>query len=471
MKGRGQTSQYALAALALCLAGVPARGQEAAQFGEDKIAELFAQAKPHLEAVLGGPLPRPPRFQVVTAEQMARLPDPDLLACLRWQFPDIKPADLPRAFHVARHVASTAAVAGLDEGSEVINVVPGNLPAIAGWDSSLAQVNSPAFLQLALVHEAARLVLDQRYDLGQRRARCADAEAFLAFQAVVEGRCQWVTRQVARKLGSEGLFPLLAQRYLRVPDVAPDPGLRTLSQLPLRQVCWARTHGLAFFTHLEEKGLPEAEKRAFTRPPRLARWVERPELYVRSERSDHRELPAALRQALGEALPVGEWELLQQPWTPMMVRQVGALMGERARAERAVATWYEGCSLVWTPRKGPRHHVALSVARHESGTGARTYFGFAVDLQRKQDALDDKSCGPPIRVIESKATSVKLPGVEEAVRFDKRMQYGAGSEPIPVSTLLARVGDLVIDISWHGLPADVAWAERVLPAALAAAGK
>ncbi len=470
MKRRGKSGRYALAALALCLVSGPAQAQERTPLGADKIAELFAQARPHLEAVLGAPLPKQPRFQLVTAEQMARLPDPDLLACLRWQFPDVKPDELPRAFHVARHVAAGAAVARLDEGSDVINVVVENLPAIARWDPSLAQVDSPAFLQLALVQEAARLVLDQRYGLAKRRARCESAEEFLALQAVVEGRCQWLTRQVARRLDSEAIFPLLAERYLRVPDLAPDPALRTMSQLPLRQLFWAQAHGLAFFNHLQEKGLPEAEKRAFLHPPRLARWIERPDLYIRSERTDERDLAAALR-SLDKALPAEEWVSLLQPWTPSMVRQVGALMGERARAERAVAAWYEGCSLVWTPRRGSPHHVALSVVRHENAQGARTYFGFAVDLQRKQDGLDDKSCGPPIRVQESKASSVKLSGIEEAVRFDKRMQYGAGSTPIPVSTLLARVGDLVIEVSWHGLPPDLAWAERLVPAVLTATGK
>jgi hypothetical protein len=38
---------------------------------------------------------------------------------------------------------------------------------------------------------------------------------------------------------------------------------------------------------------------------------------------------------------------MQQAWTPVMVQQVAAMLGERARADRLVAAWDEGRSLVW----------------------------------------------------------------------------------------------------------------------------
>jgi hypothetical protein len=91
-----------------------------------------------------------------------------------------------------------------------------------------------------------------------------------------------------------------------------------------------------------------------------------------------------------------------------------------------------------------------------------------VDLQRKQDELAGGSCAPTVRVLESKATPVQLPGFDEAVRNDKRMQYGADGPPVAVSTLLARAGDVVVECSWHGWPAETEWAGRVAAAALAA---
>src|SRR5205823_6135804 len=104
---------------------------------------------------------------------------------------------------------------------------------------------------------------------------------------------------------------------------------------------------------------------------------------------------------------------------------------------------------------------AVSLVRHASEAGAKIYFGFAVDLQRKQDQLAGGSCAPSVRVLDSKATAVKLPGFDEAVRNDKRVQYGSAGEPLTVSTLLARAGDVVVECSWYGLAAETEWASRV----------
>jgi len=453
--------------LALLLITGFARAQEVRHPGADKVPELFAQALPHLEAVLGAPLERPPQFRVVTPDQFWPLPDPDLDAALRWHFPELTDDAFRRALDATRYVAAGVTVARHAEGSDVIHVLPDNLTAIARWDASLAQVDSPGFLQLALVHATVRMVLDRRYDLAARRKACRDGEEWQALQAVFEGRALWLTARVARRLGSAVYLPLLAQRYLRVPDVAADPALRTISQTALRQRYWACANGLAFFNYLDEKGLKDAEKRAFARPPRQVRWIERPELYVRAEEGNRPDLAAALR-SLQESLPAAEWSEAQQPWTPAMLRQVAALLGEGVRAERVIGTWNEGRSVVWAHRKDSSRQVAVSVVRHETPAGARAYFGFAMDLQRKQDQLSG-TCGPAIRVLESKATGINLPGVDEAVRNDKRVQYGAGSGPVSVSTVLARAGDVVIECSWHGLPVESAWAERVIAAALSAA--
>jgi hypothetical protein len=392
------------------------------------VPELFAQARPHLEAALGEKLDRLPEFRVVTVEEFHQLPDAELEASLHWLFPDLQGEAFQRAAVVVRYVASLATVARHTEGAEVIHVLPDNLPLIAAWDRGLEAVNEPAFLQLALVYEAARFALERRYGLAARRSACRDAEEFFALQALVEGRAAWLTSQVAQKLGTQAHFPLLAQRYLHVPDNAPDPALRTLSQLTLRKRHWAGSHGLAFFVYLHGKGLADAEKRAFTRPPRLTGWVERPELYVRAEQGNRTDLAAALR-ALEGTLPAGEWAAAQQPWTPAMVRQVAALLGEKAQADRAVATWDEGRSLVWTMRKDMGKQVAVSLARHQTEAGARTYYGFAVDLQRKQDALAT-ACRPRRsgRAVSPRRRWPRAAG-GNAVRRGRRPQRGTTYVP------------------------------------------
>jgi hypothetical protein len=174
-------------------------------------------------------------------------------------------------------------------------------------------------------------------------------------------------------------------------------------------------------------------------------------------------------QPLECALPAAQWQALQQTWTPAMLGQVAGLLGaSKERVDKIAVTWDEGRSLVWTERKQPDHQVALSVVRHETAAAARAYFGFAVDLQRKQDTLPPGTCGPALHVVDSKSTVVTLEGFDEAVRNDKQIEFGGG-QPVPASLLMARAGDLVVECTWHGSAADPALAERLVQAVRGAA--
>jgi hypothetical protein len=414
-----------------------------------------------LEAVVGARLERPPQFRLATVEQLRSLPDSDVEAHLRWQFPALRDEARRQALEAALHVAASDTAARHVEGSDVIFVNPDQPGALARLDERLAPAAAPEFLQLALVHEAALYILDTRYDLRRRRAACRDQEAYKVLQACMDGWAQWVTWQVARRLGTEAFFPLLAERFLHVPDVGTDPAQRTVSQTALRQRYWAYTEGLAFFTHLEEQGMRQVDRQVFTRPPRQVGWIERPQLYVWAERTGRADLAAALAR-LEQLPPPGRWQAAQQPWTPAMVRQVAALVGERQPMDKILASWDEGRSLVWTMNGSLGHQVAISVVRHDTPAAARCYYGFAVALERKSDELSRGPCAGVMRVVETKSAAIALPGVEEAVRYDKRVQFGQGGAPVAVTTLLARAGDLVIEFTWHGAPADTGWAGRVV---------
>jgi hypothetical protein len=424
-------------------------------------AALFAAARPHLEEVLGARLVRLPQFRVVTPADLARLPDGALEVRLRWQYPDLDEASRARAREAALIALRGASVAAHQEGTDVILVCPDNAAAIARWDPSLARARSVAFLQLALVHEAVRWVLDHRYGLAQRRAACRDSEELVALQAVVEGRAQWVTRQVARRLGAEADFPLLAEAYRRAPDGAAEARGRLLCHDVLSRQHWACERGLAFFDYLDAQGVADAEARAFAHPPRQVSRVERPELYLRAERLQLIDTAEALTQVV-RALAPAEWAAGQQPWTPAMIRQAADLLGEGPRAEKVVCGWDEGRSLVWSARDNPARQVAVGLVRFQDAAGARSYFGLAVDLQRKQDELLNGT-GPGRRsVVESRSQALRLAGADEAVRCDKRVQLPGKAEPVTMTQILARADDRVIEFTWQGLAGDTEWAQRVL---------
>jgi len=453
--------------VALVLAGRVALSQQAATSAgtppPSMLAWLFGKARPHVEDALGAKLDFAPQFRAVTAGDLLATPDEDLDAHLRWRFPVLEGQTLARTRQIARQIVGSATVARYVEGAEVIVVALDNLPKIAAWDEALGPVNSDAFLQLALVHEVVRWHLDRRFQLAKLRAGCHDAEEWDALQAVIQGRAQAVTRAVASKLGNEALFPLLAKRYLCVPDEAPDASLKTVSQTFLHGRYRAGMQGMAFFDGLARAGLRDPEGLVFSRPPRQMTVIAQPQRWVEAFNKKQPDLAAAL-QPLECTLPAAEWQQVQQTWTPSMLVQVASLLGApQERVDKIAKTWYEGRSLIWVQRKNADRQLALTVVRHNDDGGARAQFGLMVDLDRKQDVLPASTCGTTLRVVDSKFSAVQMAGFDETMRNDKLIAFGTGAA-IPVSQLLARAGNLVIECTWHGPTADPALAERLVQA-------
>jgi hypothetical protein len=425
----------------------------------------FSTIRPHLEAVLSGRLQRLPVFRLATPAELAALPDGLIDLQVPWQLPGLDAAAQTRARAAATAALRGATVAGLQQGGETILLAPQNAAGIAGWDPSLSAVDSAAFLRLALVHETTRWILDQQYDLARRRAACRDSEELVALQALVEGRCQWVTRQVARRLGDEATFALLAEAYRRAPDPEGDGTVRVLCRDVLDRRRWCCVRGLAFFDALEAAGVKDAEARVFARPPRLTAWVERPELYLRSERLNLGDLADVLTRLEG-ALEPAAWQAMQQPWTPAMFRQVAEMLGEGRRAEKVAQGWDAGRLLMWSARANPGRQVALGVLRFQDAAAARAYYGLAVDLQRKQDEVLNAACAGRGGVVDSRAEALRLNGADEAVRCEKKVRPGDGREVVTITQVWARSGERVVEFSWHGVPGNTDWAQRVLDALL-----
>jgi hypothetical protein len=442
---------WAFGVLAALAASAP--GQSPAS----KPDELFATARAQLEAVLGGRLSSLPKFTSVTPDDLEALPDGLTDAQASSQLADLDAGVRARARAAATAALRRATVAALQEGGDTIFVAPDNAARIAHWDPALSGATSAAFLRLAVVHETVRWVLDRRYELAKRRAACRDSEELVALQAIIEGRCQWVTRQVARKLGDEAAFALLVEAYRYAPDTQREGAVRVLCHDVLARRCWCCTQGLAFFDALDREGVKDAEARAFAHPPRQTDWIERPALYLRSERLALGDLADALKKLEG-ALAPDEWQAAQQPWTPEMFRDVAGMLGEGQRAEKVLQGWDAGRSLVWSARANPGRQVALGVLRFQDAAAARAYYGLAVDLQRKQEEM--------FNVTGSRAEALRLNGADEAVRTVKKVQMHGNGWQLTVTQVWARAGERVVELNWHGVPDDAAWAQRLLDALL-----
>lgn len=427
-------------------------------------AALFTAARPALEEALGCRLDPPPQVRVGTAAELPAFTGPDVAAQVGWQFPDLQGERRAEAVEAARLALRSTTLAAWPAGENVLLLFPDNAAQMARWDASLERLSSPPALQLALVHEAARTLLERRHDLARRLAVCRDGEEFLALQAVAEGRALWLTRQVARRLGTEAYLRLLGERYLRLPDTGPDPLRRLIRQETVRQRRRAGEAGLAFFDNLDAHGVRDAEARVFAHPPHDRQLVAEPGRYLHARQGGD-DLADVLAR-LEKALPAKEWQASQEPWTPAMLRQTAALFGEGERMDRLLGQWAEGRSLVWAARDHPDRQFAVGVMCFRQPDGARAYFGLAADLQRKQDEVMAKISGGACRVLESHARAVTVAGADEAACTEKRMQFAGAPEPVAVTQYWVRRGDTVLQLSWTGVevrPAWVEWLLRALP--------
>ncbi|MFN4260969.1 MAG: hypothetical protein ACK4RK_16875 [Gemmataceae bacterium] len=172
---------------------------------------------------------------------------------------------------------------------------------------------------------------------------------------------------------------------------------------------------------------------------------------------------AELAERIGRVerlLPELTWQVQPQPWTPAMLQQVAEMLGQRERAEKVLHSWLDGQSVVWSQRAAPDRMIALALVRFASSEAARAYQGLAIDLQRRQDEFF-AAASPSRRVLDSRGSSWTIPGVEEAIRSDKKLVLSDDSPPIAVTIVIIRHGPLVLELSGYNQTIDPAWAEQV----------
>jgi hypothetical protein len=426
-------------------------------------AGLFAEARPHIEAVMGYHFDPAPRFRMANDRDRENWRRTEVEAQIGWQFPDIARAGgtaLADAAREARRGYMSASIAGASGGREII-LFSSNGGKIALWDPALTAVGTRTFAQLALVHEAVRMALESHYNVTDRERACGDGDSFFATLALVEGRAQWVTHEVAKRLGTEAAFPLLAQVWLHMPDGPGNPAVRSATQEFYRRRYWMLESGLAFQEALVRAGISN-ESTIFNRHiPSM--WIDHPDRCVRALRERRTGLEAVLA-SIECTLPPDLWEPRQEACTPEMIKQAAGTYGEAERAESALAACEEARQVVWTGRPAVRA-IALNLIRFETPASAAAYYRFALTLQQKVNQRLANGSGA-LRLVDERSKAFDVSGVDAGTWTDKRLgvsgsHSGPGSS-IPASTLLAQDGALVIEIQWQNVPGDENWARRAI---------
>ncbi|MCS6852439.1 MAG: hypothetical protein NZ700_14845 [Gemmataceae bacterium] len=172
------------------------------------------------------------------------------------------------------------------------------------------------------------------------------------------------------------------------------------------------------------------------------------------------EAPApVIEQALRElegALPAPAWVARLEAWDATMIRQVAEMLGQKERAEKILLHWVEGRLLRWTSVVNGNQEIGVGVMRFKDTAAAKAYMGLAADLQRKLDEKLVNVKDPGLFRLESvRPLPVRLRHADDAVGVERR--FLRGGEPYPASTVLARSGPWVVEITWQGLPMQPEW--------------
>ncbi len=420
------------------------------------------QLVPLLQEVSGYKLPKDVEARPVSSQELVQLPEWELKALIAWKFPNQSRDIQTKAYNVTHHLSCQMSVARHVKGTNIILVASENQKRIAKWDKSLHTADSPQFLTLALAHELALYVLESKYQLLDKKYDPDNLEDLEILQALREGHAQWITWQIAQRLGLEAHFPLLANRFLHVPDHSLNPQLQAISQKVFLHRYMVYLKGFQFCYLLDRKKR-EALGRVFANLPRNWQQIESPDLYLEALNSPQTDIRSLLLDIEKRFSPP-KWQPRYQSWTPKMVQQVANTLGMENRAQNVLVEWEDGRSLLWTNPQNPGQFVALTLVRFRSEEGAQNYYGLGIDLQRERDKHLARPQGASLRLINTRNTSINLPGVKSALRNDKTLQVAGAKQILHSTIVLAQEGDLVVELSFQDVTPDEEWMHRVVEA-------
>lgn len=421
-------------------------------------SQLHDRLDPVLAEVVGKKTAYRRDYVTWKADDLQLQRDPVNEAHARWLFPELKEKELEQALEALHQVQVATTLLAHNQGAvTIIHLMPENAVRMASWHESLKPMTSAKFLWLALAH--ADLAYNVHNDKQQAVLAAKSREEFEIRLALQRGAILWQTEKVARKIGCADLLPLLVDYHRHLPDQGSDARIRLIRQQVMRCQDELARLGLQFLRQLEKSQGKLDLDQICANPPTSLAALENPERYLQAQRSEQPAL-ADLLERVAATLPAGG-KIAQQPVSADMMRQVAALFEQSARAERVLAGWQEARSLIWCHPAEPTRQLAVSITRFASPKDARSYFGFAVDLQRKRDELMTAACASTMRVEQSRSNALRWQEIDEGVCCEKMLRMLATKQVLPSKVILIRAGAAIIEFNAHGTELSEEWAQQV----------
>ncbi len=422
----------------LLLASPWARAEEARlEISRERLEAAFAEARAAVESRVEAKLDPALELKLVESDVIAEHVAAENLPAIRLRQRDEEKARAEA--DAAGEVLAQMALAKYAWSTRELLVVP------ATWESHAdllgrPQLTSDGALRAVMVHELVHALDDARFDFGQTIAKLPTLDAVLAFNAVIEGHAQHVTRAVCAKQGWNEGFDAFADSIGAIPEVPPELGelTKVLMEIASVSLTSAYEDGERFIAELERAGSRDAIVRAFREPPSEMEFILHPEWFL--DPATRPKLCFDLERGLAvfaERLPADTWTTQRLTLSSAQVGVALALLPEQT-VERIVDSAVTTRVLIAQPTAAPASkNVLLGVIEFRSDDEALFYAGAARELARiKAEKMKEGI----LSILDSKVTGIDD---ERARGFAQRLRVRAGLEEIDVHAVTVARGHIV----------------------------
>jgi hypothetical protein len=440
-------STILLAAALLPLAAPPQDAPPApAKFAVDaaSVERVAAVARTWVAEASGVPLAESVRARVATTEELQTLLAAENQPLFETHF-GASEAATQGAQNFAASVAPAMLAKYVFGGSDVLVSAEGFGRLSLLLD--MPELVSEEALRAVLVHEFAHAADERLYQWNDVLRSLKSAEQIEAFNAVLEGHAQLVTRRVCAAHGATAGFDVFnraiaGERSTPAPDaIASNPVFETMEKfMKLRFSSWY-FQGEKFMEALEKEGGADAVRLAFSKPPARMAVVYQPAWFLHPELEPKGgiDLDAVLDE-LALSFPKEAWRSVKNSLTPAQIELALSLASPEDR-ERLLAALRANRSLLVVPADGSGDRmIIVMLLEFSSPEEGAAYLGIARDISsRKDEAMK----AGPMRVEKSEREELP-PGARRG--YLERKLLTAPGRKLPIASAVLTQETLAVEL-------------------------
>lgn len=412
---------------------------------EERVTAAYADARAACKEVLGVDLDTLPPLKLVAARELG-----DAVAAENLPLISLRESDEAKAKVMARALGqqfAAVAYAKYAWSTKSFLVVSKN------WEHSARTLRRPGLtadhtLRAVMVHELCHAIDDQKFDLGKRVLEAGDVDAAGAFNAVLEGHAQLITRRVCKVRGWSDGFDLYTGSIGTVPDGSAD-GEVLMLQLRATAAALAAAYldGERFVAAVVEARPEKGVSDVFLSPPKDLDTILQPGWYL-----DPKSRPAVLFDpepaidAFLAKFDVDVWTATRASPTPKQLA-TGLTMLPKEEVEALVASIRALRFAQVVPTASPQAKVAYAIVMEfDSEQSARRWVAASDTVSKKKD--ESMKTGT-VRIVSSSTRNLDEGPVRGVLQ---RKGMAAGAHEFEVVSIDAWRGRLVVETLYSGDP-------------------